>query len=55
MLYVSFLMKPNQFPRRLHWHAQMSHHIYNGHQLRFGKESVEFVKWESSPQKPAIF
>jgi len=46
MIYVSFPKKPNHYPKRVHWHGQLSHHIYWGLVRRFGSQNVEFVKWK---------
>lgn len=52
MIYVSFPKPPNHFPRKVHWHGQLSHHVYWGLVNRLGRQNVDFVKWkEKAPVK----
>ncbi|CAO3402521.1 hypothetical protein VH569_13405 [Azospirillum sp. 11R-A] len=51
IIHVSFPQPPDAYPKTLHWHAQLSRHVFEALQQRFGTR-VRFSPW-SAPLEPA--
>ncbi|WP_395455674.1 hypothetical protein ACHMW5_11225 [Azospirillum melinis] len=51
IIHVSFPQPPDAYPKTLHWHAQLSRHVFEALQQQFGTR-VRFSPW-SAPLEPA--
>ncbi|PWC36503.1 hypothetical protein [Azospirillum sp. TSO35-2] len=51
IIHVSFPMAPDAYPTTLHWHAQLSRHVFAALSARFGAR-VRFSPW-TAPLEPA--